>query len=132
MMDRSSAWAAACRVPLDREQRACFRAKSTFKCFRRVGMLTLAAVAVGRILIDKLGYDGRLDPSIKTLAKLAGVASSTVVLALDRLRKCGFVTWCGGWRGLGRGSSRSVTLTRWRYPAPPIRILRKELEISLF
>ena len=94
------------RVPLDREQRAVFRARLTFKAFRRPGRLTVAAVQVGHILVDKLGADGRLDPSIQTLAILAGVDPTTVTRALDRLRGCGFVTWT---RRLSRGAD-----TGWR------------------
>src|SRR3954447_12001933 len=91
------------RVPLDREQRAVFRAKLTFKCFRRVGALTIAAVRVAEILVAMQGKDGRLDPCIETLATRAGVDPSTVVRALARLRECGFVTWV---RRLVRDGSR--------------------------
>jgi DNA-binding MarR family transcriptional regulator len=81
------------RVPLDREQQARFRAKLKFKCFRQVKRLTITGVAVAEIMLDMQGKDGRLDPSIKTLAARAGVDPSTVVRALHRLRECGFVTW---------------------------------------
>jgi len=82
------------RVPLDREQRAVFRARLTFKCFRRVGALTIAAVRIAGIMLEMQGKkDGRLDPCIATLATRAGVDPSTVVRALARLRECGFVTW---------------------------------------
>ena len=81
------------RVPLDREQRAVFRARLTMKAFRRIGALTITAVRVAEIMLGMQGRDGRLDPSIETLAVRAGVDASTVVRALARLRGCGFVTW---------------------------------------
>ena len=61
------------RVPLDREQRAQFKAK--LKLQRRPGRLTIAAAAVALVLIDMLGPDGRLDPTHATLAALACVFS---------------------------------------------------------
>ena len=94
------------RVPLDRERRAVFRARLTMRAYRRPGRLTQTAVAVGRVLLNMLGQDGRLDPSIATLAHLIAASKSTVVEALDRLRACGFLTWTrrlvrdakSGWR----------------------------------
>jgi DNA-binding transcriptional regulator YhcF (GntR family) len=91
------------RVPLDREQRAVFRARLTMKAFRRVGALTITAVHIAGIMLGMQGRDGRLDPSIETLAARAGVDPSTVVRALARLRECGFVTWV---RRLVRDGSR--------------------------
>lgn len=91
------------RVPLDREQRAVIRAKLTFQ--RKPGRLSSSAVRLAHILLDKLGVDGRLDPSIATLAELARVNASTVVRCLGRLKACGFLEWtrrlvrcAGGWR----------------------------------
>ncbi len=81
------------RVPLDRERRAVFRARLTMRAYRCPGRLTITAAAVGRILVDMLGANGRLDPSVATLARLAAVDESTVTRALARLRDCGFVTW---------------------------------------
>lgn len=81
------------RVPLDREQRAVFRARLKMRAYRQVGRLTVTASDIGRILVDMLGDGGRLDPSIATLATLAGVDPTTVVRALARLRECGLVTW---------------------------------------
>jgi hypothetical protein len=78
-------------VILDREQRAQFRAKLQLQ--RRPGRLTLACVAIGRAMLDLVGRDGRLDPSIGHLAALVGVAPSTVTRGLARLRACGFLDW---------------------------------------
>jgi hypothetical protein len=71
------------RVPLDREHRAQFRAKLALQ--RRPGRLTIAAALVGRVLVDMLGPDGRLDPTICTVASLARVAPVTVKRALVQL-----------------------------------------------
>jgi hypothetical protein len=50
-------------------------------------------VQIGRILLDMLGVDGQLDPSIATLAVKAAVHPSTVTRALSRLNECGFLDW---------------------------------------
>ncbi len=92
------------RVPLDRERRAQFRAK--LKLQRRPGRLTLSAAEVGRVLVDMLGPDGRLDPSLDTLAALACVHRDTVREALKLLRAFGFLDWT---RRLVRGAA-----TGWR------------------
>jgi hypothetical protein len=41
------------RMPLDREQRAQFKAKLLLQ--RRPGRLTIATAAIGRVLVDMLG-----------------------------------------------------------------------------
>lgn len=79
------------RVPLDREQRAVFRAKLMLN--RRPGRLTISAAAIGRIMLDMMGQDGRLDPCHATLATLARVDVATVKRALERLQACGFIEW---------------------------------------
>ncbi len=100
----SSIFGDAPRVPLDREQRAQFRAKLLLN--RRPGRLTIAAAQIGRILVDKLGPEGQLDPSIATLATLACVSQSTVKRALAQLKTFGFLDWT---RRLIRNSA-----TGWR------------------
>ncbi len=97
----SSIFGDAPRVPLDREQRAQFRAKLLLN--RRPGRLTIAAAQIGRILVDKLGPEGRLDPSIATLATLACVSQSTVKRALAQLKTFGFLDWA---RRLVRNSAK--------------------------
>ena len=79
------------RVPLDRERRAQFRAK--VKLQRRPGRLTIATAAVALVLLDMLGPDGRLDPTLDTLAALACVCRDTVREALKLLRAFGFLDW---------------------------------------
>jgi hypothetical protein len=73
------------RVPLDREHRAQFRAK--------LKLQTIAAAEVGRVLVDMLGADGRLDPSYETIATLACVCKDTAVEAVKQLRAFGFLDW---------------------------------------
>jgi hypothetical protein len=101
---RNSIFGVGPRVPLDREQRAQFRAKLLLQ--RRPGRLTLAAVQIGRIMLDMLGADGQLDPSVATLAIRTAVHPPTVTRALTRLKECGFLDWT---RRMRRDSS-----TGWR------------------
>ena len=79
------------RVPLDREQQAVFRAK--LKLARQPGRLTIAGAEIGRLLLNMMGADGRLDPMLDTIAKKARVCRSTVQRALDQLRALGFLDW---------------------------------------
>jgi DNA-binding transcriptional MocR family regulator len=79
------------RVPLDREQRAQFKARLSLQ--RRPGRITLAAEKIGMILCNKMGADGALFPAHETLAVEAGVHKSTVQRSLERLRQFGFVEW---------------------------------------
>lgn len=79
------------RVPLDREQKAQFKARLGLQ--RRPGRVTLAAEKIALILIGKIGNDGTLCPSHETLAVHASVNVSTVKRALERLRLCGFLDW---------------------------------------
>lgn len=82
------------RVPLDREQRAVIKARLKMGAFRGPGRLTANAVSIGELLLEMLGKDGALFPSIATLLARTGIRSaSTVVLALKRLRQFGFLTW---------------------------------------
>ena len=79
------------RVPLDRERKAQFRAKVRLQ--RRPGRLTIATAAVALVLVDMLGPDGRLDPSLDTLAALACVCRDTAHEAVKQLRDFGFLDW---------------------------------------
>ena len=101
---RNSIFGVGPRVPLDREQRSQFRAKLLLQ--RRPGRLTLAAVQIGRIMLDMLGADGQLDPSVATLAIKTAVHPSTVTRALTRLKECGFLDW--------RRRMRRDSSTAWR------------------
>jgi hypothetical protein len=70
---------------------------------RRPGRLTIAAAQVGRVLVDMVGADGRLDPCHATIAARASISIATVIRALAQLRAFGFVTWV-----------RRLVRTAWR------------------
>jgi len=118
------------RMPLDREQRAVFRAKLTLQ--RKPGRLSSSAVRLAHILLDKLGVDGRLDPSIATLAELARVNASTVVRCLGRLKACGFLEWtrrlvrcaAGGWRVEQTSNAYVLTVPASDMHFAPVVLLR--------
>ncbi len=92
------------RARLDREQRAVFKAKLRMQ--RRRNRITHTAEKVGLAMADMLGADGRLDPSIDTLAARTGCARSAVADGLNRLEDFKFLTrqrrlvrnQAGGWR----------------------------------
>jgi hypothetical protein len=116
------------RVPLDREHRAQFRAKLALQ--RRPGRLTIAAAQIGRVLVDMLGPDGGLDPTIGTVASLAKVAPATVKRALAQLRALGFLDWTRRLlRGAGTGWRAAQTSNAYilRVPACeadfPVRVI---------
>ena len=112
-----SVFGAGPRRPLDREQRARFRALIALN--RRPGRLTIAAAQVGRVLVEMLGQDGRLDPCHATIAARAAISVATVIRALAQLRAFGFVTWVRrlvrtAWRAEQTSSAYALAL-----PAPP-------------
>lgn len=116
------------RVPLDRERKAQFKAK--LKLQRRPGRVTIAAAAVALVLLDMLGADGRLDPTVATLATLACVHKDTVNEALKQLRAFGFLDWTKRLiRGPGTGWRAAQTSNAYvlRVPACdpeiPVRVL---------
>jgi len=132
---RNSVFGMGRRVPLDRERRAQFRAKLRLQ--RRPGRLTLAAVQIGRILLDMLGADGRLDPSVATLATKAAVHPSTVTRALARLKECGFLDWTRrmlrdastGWRSEQTSNAYVLCLPACDAQfAPAVNVFKKEKE----
>lgn len=88
---RASVFGDGPRVPLDREQRAVFKAK--LKLQRGPGRISAGARDVAEALLDMLGADGRLDPSLETIAARARLSVSAVKAALARLRACGFLDW---------------------------------------
>ena len=122
------------RVALDREQRAVFRAK--LRLARGPGRLSSTAVALGEILLRTLGADGRLDPSIATLAaRLGNAAPSTVTRCLERLRQLGFLSWTRrlvrdartGWRAAQTSNAYVLALPSPARPcdaqiAPAVRV----------
>jgi hypothetical protein len=108
-----SIFGAGPRVVLDREQRARFKALLLLN--RRPGRLTIAAAQVGRVLLDMLGQDGRLDPAHATIAAKARIHIDTVRRALFQLQGAGFVTWVKrlvrtGWRTEQTSSAYTLTV----------------------
>ena len=101
---RNSEFGPGPRQPLDREQRAVWRAR--VELARRAGRITALHAQVGLALLRRLGQDGRLDPSHATLAADAGVGERTVRRALAALAGCGLLRWV---RRLARDAA-----SRWR------------------
>jgi hypothetical protein len=62
---------------------------------RRTGLAVLKALVFGF-----LGPGGRCDPSLESLARLAGCARSTVIEALKRLEAAGLVRRVARWRAV--------------------------------
>ena len=98
---RGSLFVAGPRVPLDREQRAVWRAR--LELARRAGRIAALHLLVGTALIRRLGQNGRLDPSHQTIAADAGCSPRTVRRALAALANCGLLRWVrrlvrAGWR----------------------------------
>ena len=111
------------RVPLDCGQRAVIQAR--LKLDRRPGGLTLAAAAVGRVMVDMLGPDGRLDPSLDYLAKLARVHVATVKRAVNQLKQLGFLDWT---RRLLRGPKATQQTSNayvLKLPKSPLAVAEK-------
>jgi hypothetical protein len=88
-------------VPLDRNQRARFR--FLLNAHRQARRLTRAARDVGGALLKRLGENGHLDPSYRTLARDADCDPRTVGRALTAMRALGLIRWDrrivrSGWR----------------------------------
>ena len=79
------------RTPLDREQRSVWRARVNLA--RKPGGLTIATRDVGLALLDMIGADGRLNPSLNHLASIVQVHISTVERAIQQLRAFGLLAW---------------------------------------
>lgn len=124
---RDSIFGPGPRQPLDREQRAQFRAKLALQ--RRPGRLTIAAAHVGRILCDMLGPDGRLDPCCATIAAKAGVCVDTVRRAIGQLRQFGFLDWTRrllrtAWRVEQTSSAYVLKVPAASFSAPSLNLSR--------
>ncbi|TPG39472.1 helix-turn-helix domain-containing protein [Roseomonas nepalensis] len=86
--------------PMDRNARArlLFSAEAWDRATHRRGghggRLKRTGLAVLRALMRYHDHrTGRCDPSLDTIARAAGVARSTAVLALERLMVAGFIAW---------------------------------------
>jgi hypothetical protein len=105
------------RVPVDRKGLAVLKARAGLKVFNGPGKLTATARLVLDVMLKMLGADGRLDPSVETLAHRTGKCASAVELGLKRLRALGFLTWV---RRIARCGSR-VWQTSNAYQLTPDR-----------
>jgi DNA-binding FadR family transcriptional regulator len=94
---RGSIFGEGRRVPLDRNQRARWRFLLT--AHRRARRLTRSGLDVGEALLKRLGEDGRLDPSQRTLAADADCSDRTVRTALATMRTLGLLRWQNGVTG---------------------------------
>ena len=63
---------------------------------KRTGLAVLKA-----LVFSFLGPGGRCDPSLETLARMAGMARSTCAAALRRLEAAGLVRRLARWRAVG-------------------------------
>ena len=122
---RDSEFGPGRRVPFDRERLAVFRAQLTLH--RRPGRLTSTCVLIGQALAGMIGADGRLDPSVQSLAARVGVCRSTATRALARLRECGFLDWtrrlvrdvASGWRTEQASNAYELKLPACEAQKPP-------------
>ena len=111
---RGSLFGAGLRHPLDREQRAVWRAR--LEIARRAGRLTALHAAVGTALARRLGADGRLDPSHATIAADAGASERTVRRALEAMADCGLVQWVrrlvhAGWQAMQTSNAYALVVS---------------------
>ena len=88
---RGSVFGDGHRVPLDREQRAVWKAR--VEIHRRAGRLTDAGSYVALALLKRLGQDGRCDPSHQTLADDSGKSIDTVKRTLKDMQGLGMIDW---------------------------------------
>ncbi len=117
---RGSTFGPGYRQPMCRERRAVWRAR--LDIHRRAGRLTALQCEVGRAMLRRLGQDGRLDPSMETIAADAGASVRSVQRAVAALSSCGLLTWTRrlvrtGWRAAQ--TSNAYVLTVGDPPAWP-------------
>lgn len=118
---RGSIFGPGIRSPLDREARVVWRAR--LELHRRAGRVTALHAEIARALLRRLGADGRLDPSLATIAADAGASVRTVQRALDALARCGLLSWCrrlvrAGWRAAQTSNAYALTLGDAPAPRP--------------
>jgi hypothetical protein len=88
---RGSAFGGGPRRPLNRDERARFT--YLLRAHRRARRLTPLAEHVGMTLLQRLGTDGRCDPSHRCVASDVGCSERTVQRATDTMRSLGLLTW---------------------------------------
>jgi DNA-binding transcriptional MocR family regulator len=90
---------------------------------RRTGLAVLKALVFGF-----LGRGGRCDPSLETLARMAGVARSTACEALKRLEAAGLVRRVARWRAVAANGGLVVLQLSNSYLFPSAGEARKPPE----
>jgi hypothetical protein len=110
---RGSLFGPGPRRPLNREQRAVWRARLTL--FRRARKLTPLYEDIGLAMLKRLSADGQLDPSHQTVADDVGCNARSVRRALTAFRACGLICWVQrlvrtGWRCVQTSNSYMMTI----------------------
>lgn len=95
---------------LDRERRA--RWRWLVGQARRNRRLSFGAAAVGQVLHDMHGQDGRIFPTHQAIAEKAGLSVRAVRYALRALEALGLLEWTR--RAIGRGRQRRQTSSAFR------------------
>jgi hypothetical protein len=118
---RESVFGDGLRIPMCRERRAVWRARLTM--FRRARRITPLFEDIGLAMLKRLGTDGRLDPSHRTLAEDIGCDPRSVQRALVAFRSCGLVLWVrriarDGWRTSQISNSYALAIAET--PAIPV------------
>ena len=90
---------------------------------RRTGLAVLKALVFGF-----LGRSGRCDPSLESLARMAGCARSTCVEALKRLEAAGLIQRVARWRAVAANGGLVVVQLSNAYLFPMADVARKPPE----
>ena len=90
---------------------------------RRTGLAVLKALIFGF-----LGPGGRCDPSLDSLARMAGCARSTVIAALKRLEASGLIRRIARWRAVAANGGLVVLRLSNAYLFPMADAARKPPE----
>jgi hypothetical protein len=93
-------------------------------CLRRTGLAVLKAL----LFSFANAVTGRCDPSLDTLARMAGVARSTCAAALRRLEAAGLVQRLARWRAVGANGGLIVVRLSNAYLFPMAGAARRPPE----
>jgi DNA-binding transcriptional MocR family regulator len=120
---------------IDRNERAriMFRAEAldrrTHRPGQHGGILKRTGLAVLKALVfGFLGPGGRCDPSLESLARMAGCARSTVIEALKHLEAAGLVRRVARWRAVAANGGLVVLQLTNAYLFPTAEAARKPPE----
>jgi hypothetical protein len=79
------------RRPLTRREKGEIKDKIEIEGLQ--GRLTALHVRILRWIVDRVGYDGRCDPSEETIAQNTGSSVATVKRAKERAKELGLMAW---------------------------------------